>query len=257
MKSFKKIGSALLALLFGTTTLTGCRISVNTMYHYDEADSYTMGGAEITEEIRELDISWVSGSVTVSYHDGDHVVIKEETKHTLDEGNSLYYRVRNGKLEIEYAKSGIFKNFDFSKELTVFLPKNETALRELSFETVSASVKAEDIRALECEVQSVSGEVDMTLMEKVNEVSIETVSGDVMLSAHEGLRALDAESVSGDIKISLHGDAAFTLEFDSVSGDIGGDFSFKKEGKRYLVGGGGAEYEISTVSGDAMFYMLK
>ncbi len=256
MKTIKKIGSAILALVFGTTTLTGCDITVKSMYQYEDAASYTMGGTEITETISELDIDWVSGSVTVSYHDGDHIVVKENASKELDAERSLYYRVRGDVLEIEYAKSGIWTNFDFSKDLTVLLPQN-AHLCDLSFEAVSADIAVENIYASECSVENVSGNMDLRLSGMVSDVSIDTVSGDIDLMAHDGLRELDVNSVSGNVEVFLHSDASFSVEFNSVSGDIGGDFAFKKNGKRYTVGNGGAEYEIETVSGDVTFLMLK
>ncbi len=256
MKVIKKLGSAIMALVFGTTALTSCDIAVSSMYHYEDASSYTMGGTELTETIREVDIDWVSGSVTVSYHDGDHVVISETSSGKLDEDSSLYYRVTGDTLEIEYAKSGVFTNFNFSKDLTVLLPRDEQ-LRELSFETVSADIAVEDVYVSECEVECVSGQVELNLLGTLEEVSIDTVSGNVSLMAHDGLRGLDVNSVSGNVEVFLHSDASFAVEFDSVSGDLDSDFAFKKTGKRYVVGNGTSEYEIKTVSGDATFFMLK
>ena len=41
-------------------------------------EGYTVGEASVSGEVRELDVSWLSGSVTVELTDGDAVTLREE-----------------------------------------------------------------------------------------------------------------------------------------------------------------------------------
>ncbi len=274
----KKVLAGILTLAM-ILMLMGCNASVDlnfgsTTYVYDDASSYTMGGASLTDDIRELDITWVSGKVTVQYHDGDKILISETASVELSENNSLYYRVVGKTLKIQYAKSGVWTNIDFNKELTVSLPKTAEGenekLYELSFDTVSADVDIRGVYTETCEFENVSGNIRGTLMGNVSSVDVETVSGNVSLNVGN-LASFDIESVSGNVTMmggdirsgkfdSVSGDFSldipvnhgYTLEFESVSGDVdlyGATVS--KEGDLYTVGDGTRRYEIETVSGNA------
>ena len=274
------IGILTLALLL---MLVGCHYSLNvgtgSTYVYDDASFYTMGGASLMEDIRELDITWVSGKVTVKYHDGEDILISETAGVELSENNSLYYRVVGKTLKIQYAKSGVWTNMDFAKELTVSLPRGEEGSETayaLSFDTVSADVDIHEIYPQTCEAENVSGNIRGTLLGDVSSVDVETVSGNVNLSVGE-LASFDIESVSGNVTMmggniregkfdSVSGDFllelppnnGYTLEFESVSGDVDlfGDI-VSKEGDRYTVGDGTRHYEIETVSGNAKISIYK
>ena len=274
------IGILTLALLL---MLVGCHYSLNvgtgSTYVYDDASFYTMGGASLMEDIRELDITWVSGKVTVKYHDGEDILISETASVELSENNSLYYRVVGKTLKIQYAKSGVWTNMDFAKELTVSLPRGEKGSETayaLSFDTVSADVDIHEIYTQTCEAENVSGNIRGTLLGDVSSVDVETVSGNVNLSVGE-LASFDIESVSGNVTMmggniregkfdSVSGDFllelppnnGYTLEFESVSGDVDlfGDI-VSKEGDRYTVGDGTRHYEIETVSGNAKISIYK
>ncbi len=247
-------------LLLSIFMLAGCNGS-GVGYHYDEASSYKMGGTQISDPIREIDVNWISGSVSVKYHDGAKIVIEEASSKELDKNTSLYYRVKGDTLDIQFAKSGKLSDANFSKNLTILLPKTmqnaEEALRSLSVETVSASIFADGIYTRECDAETVSGKIDLNLAGTIDEVSIETVSGNAVLGAHDGLRDLDINSVSGNVQVGLHDSAVFGVEFESVSGKLGGDFLFIKTNGVFVTGKGGPEYEANTVSGDLTFLKLK
>ncbi len=273
----KKVLAGIVALAT-ILMLVSCHASANvgfgsTTYVYDDASSYTMGGASLTDDIRELDITWVSGKVTVQYHDGDGILISETASAELSENNSLYYRVVDKTLKIQYAKSGVWTNIDFNKELTVSLPKTAEGesekLYELSFDTVSADVDIRGVYTETCEFENVSGNIRGTLMGNVSSVDVETVSGNVSLNVGN-LASFDIESVSGNVTMmggdirsgkfdSVSGDFSldipvnhgYTLEFESVSGDVDlYGVTVSKEGDRYTVGDGTRRFEIETVSGN-------
>ena len=255
------IGILTLALLL---MLVGCHYSLNvgtgSTYVYDDASFYTMGGASLMEDIRELDITWVSGKVTVKYHDGEDILISETASVELSENNSLYYRVVGKTLKIQYAKSGVWTNMDFAKELTVSLPRGEEGSETayaLSFDTVSADVDIHEIYTQTCEAENVSGNIRGTLLGDVSSVDVESVSGNVTMMGGN-IREGKFDSVSGDFLLELPPNNGYTLEFESVSGDVDlfGDI-VSKEGDRYTVGDGTRHYEIETVSGNAKISIYK
>ena len=75
MKNIKKIMITLVLTAAVVISLSGCtmRVSVN----YDNADKYTPGDREITETIRNLDIDYSEGNVSVVSGNSDIVFVKE------------------------------------------------------------------------------------------------------------------------------------------------------------------------------------
>lgn len=275
----KKILPIFLVGILLMHTLAGCNYSVDvgfvSTYHYENADDYVMGGASLSDAISEIEINWVSGSVTVQYHDGDTVLVSETCSRELEEQSSLYYRVVGDTLMIQYAKSGVWTNIDFQKDLTVSLPKpsdeDGAVITEydLSIETVSADVEILGIQTQKCELENVSGEISASLLGEMTSLQIENISGNVSIHVDcldrfdvesvsgnvsltgEDIRSGDIETVSGNVSLHIPPNHGYAVDFDSVSGDIhfhGVEVS--KVGDRYTVGDGSRRYDVETVSGD-------
>ena len=58
---------------------------------YDNADSYSIGSGSTSDNIRNLEIDWVSGNVEISYGKGDEIVFEETSKDEItDEPEKVY-----------------------------------------------------------------------------------------------------------------------------------------------------------------------
>lgn len=53
-------------------------LSLHWIDDHGSDEGYTVGEASVSGEVRELDVSWLSGSVTVELTDGDAVTLREE-----------------------------------------------------------------------------------------------------------------------------------------------------------------------------------
>jgi len=259
-------------------------------YFYDDFDEYTMGGGTVDGAVSALSINWISGSVTVDYHDGDGVILRESTSDETDEKSSMYYRLKDGALTVQFAASGKHEMKVLNilrKDLTVLLPR-DTVCTDLSLNLVSAegrcTVEAERIdcntvsggvtlKGTDCDalsVQSVSGKVKAVLSGKLRTAKLDTVSGDLSLTAL-ALGDLKANTVSGDLSLTvqsepggmevnstsgdfdlfLPSEADLTVKIDSVSGDLESDLPLiKQKDEVYLLGEGGGECRFHSVSGD-------
>ncbi|MBQ9748352.1 MAG: DUF4097 family beta strand repeat protein [Clostridia bacterium] len=263
----KKILSLLVSLGLGALSMTGCA-NTGISYQYEDAARYTRGGASLAQTIEEIEIDWISGAVTVDYHDEATVIFSETSADELTEDTSLYYRVHGKTLEIRYMRSGATTESTLKKELTVFIPRG-TGLRALSLNSVSAELTVGALSLTHFEAESVSGTIDASL-DEVSEISVQTVSGNaevsfaradtlkaesvsgnILAKAYtEAPRRVDAETVSGSVTLRIPEKTGFTLEYETVSGNLYCDFPFEKKGKLYLVGGGARAYDAETVSGN-------
>ena len=299
----RKLRKILVALGISCMLLGGCNMSEDgvsiidnlSVYSYDNAEKYTMGGTTLTDTVEKIDINWIGGDVKVNYHSKDSVVFSEKCAQTLNEDNTLYYWLENETLHIMYGKSGKWDPSGLKKELTVWLPE-ESILSELNVDVTSANVVIDGIVADEADFDSISGDIELkqakfsdsvevdttsggltaVLVGKLHEMDIDTISGGMEVSA-ESIEAFDADSTSGDIKLTvssvpdsvdvdtISGDAEmilpkeaeFTVELDSMSGTFESGFATRMNEKKYIVGDGSNRYKFDTTSGDVKIKMAE
>ena len=60
-------------------------------YVYPNADKYTAGGARIDQRVEDIDINWVDGMVTIEYHNGNEIILKETEKEVLSAAAILLF----------------------------------------------------------------------------------------------------------------------------------------------------------------------
>mgnify|MGYP004656755519 FL=1 len=227
-----------------------------------------------SEEIRKLDISWLSGGVSVqAVGQTSQITVQEDATTALTEEEKLVCAVDGGTLRIRFMSDARRDSFEGEKFLTVSLPwelvKN-AHFEEIDIETTSAyayvsadaqkielSTLSGDARVMcancpEVEIETVSGNVgvvdgtwarvDISTLSGAIELAgdaesaeIETTSGKVDIAG--ALGALDFESVSGDLTLSS--ERALRLDAETTSGAV----------RLYLPELNGFDLDFSTTSG--------
>ena len=236
-------------------------------YKYDHANRYTVGGTELADKVTDLDISWLAGNVSISYHSGNEIRVSETANRAMKANEEMRWWLDGSKLYVKYAESGFRSADNLNKQLTVLLPDG-LKLNVTEINTVSAAVQAADLAAETINLNTVSGSavISVSTAEKIDidtvsgnaqveaasadQININTVSGNAFISVMK-LNALDAGSVSGNVRISMPENAGFTADVDSVSGDISGTYPMQMNAKnRYIGGDGSCRISVNTVSGD-------
>lgn len=295
----KKIRIMTVMMVMSCLLLTGCMSRGGgglglSSYHYDDAGKYSMGGETLSmasAAVSRLEIDWISGEVEIIYHPEETIIFSETANQELDENMTMRYWVDGNTLRIKFAKAGDWKFNNIQKSLTVYLPEKLT-LNELEIDTTSAGVIAQGIRAMNVEIDTVSGGIDISeavvsdsfsadttsgqvavmFAEPLSELEIGTVSGGVQVSVSKltefdidstsGAINLSAESapksgeistVSGSVELILPETAEFRAGISTVSGQIESEIPLNKDGKYYICGSGACRYEIDTTSGNISF----
>ena len=200
---------------------------------YADAELYTSGDAEITGEIRNLDISWTAGKVTVVYGQSGKASVAEEAKRALSDGEKLQWRLDGNTLRVQFAKPGIRWNMP-EKELTVTLPRGavleraeihttsgEIEIPEMAADVLILDSTSGDIRAAaevkNAEINATSGDQEIRLAGEAEIVRLNSTSGNIAAAVEKAL-VFEAASTSGGIRI----EAAECREAkaNSTSGDI-------------------------------------
>jgi len=241
--------------------------------------------------VNTLIVDWTAGSVVLETYEGDQILFSETARGNLDDDERLQYRVENGRLEIRYCESKrwfFWSDWNFpTKELTVRIPSSwvegdmqintvsascstthlavpsfivntvsgdvyltDCAVDTLSVNTVSGECRVENSVCDTMKFNSTSGKLDFE--GELYDLSTNTVSGDVKLESRLCPATLEADSTSGRVTLLLPADSGFTLEYDSISGDVSNEFNAQIQGGKYIVGSGEADFNVDTTSGDVI-----
>ncbi|MBN2381951.1 DUF4097 family beta strand repeat protein [bacterium] len=152
--------------------------------------------------------------------------------------------------------------------------------------TIDSSVISGDVSIMDgkgnAEISSISGDVLITNL--IGSIAVSSVSGDIILKNISQSEKIKTEAVSGTIqyegdahpngyysfdchsgtiKLILKPDANFEIQGETFSGSIQSDFELgtddQKIGKEFKarIGTGGAQFEVSTFSGDISLSTIK
>lgn len=240
-------------LLIALCLLLSC-CSVNA-YHYSDSRRYTAGAAEVSGRIENIDVSWIDGSVTIAYHSGNDVCLRETSDRRLDRDDELHWWLDGDTLYIKYAESGFRLGVNLNKNLTVLLPEG-MKLDTLKINGVSADVEADEIVAETVDVNTVSGDVQMDVV-RVQNMTVNTVSGNTTLRFDREAEALDVNTVSGNVELVLPENADVTVKVNTVSGNVAGELPVARDGKDYTFGNGRYDIGVGTVSGNVRVDVAK
>lgn len=289
----KKTFSIMLILAVCTGLLSGCRVSVHlpvglSSFYYDNAERYTIGGADISDMVERVEIQWLSGSVRVAAHKENMVRFSEEANLCLTNDNSVHFWLDGTTLRIQFCGSGELDLNGLEKDLTVLLPE-ELLLKELKINGLSAEMEVDSIKAEELNLNTMSGNVEVTgctitesadfdttsgsvtaevlgalrelcastvsgkasvTAQRVSTVDMDSTSGALLLSVEEAPDSIDISTGSGTVTLILPKDTGMTLRFGTVSGKLSSQLPGKTDGKDSVFGDGTCACSVETTSGD-------
>ena len=193
--------------------------------------------------IRNLDIHWVAGEVSVSYWDGDTIVLQEDSRRDLTARTRLAYEVEQDTLKVEFLQGWNWFGLTRldGKDLQVLVPQAMAgSLEKLELDVVSAQVDLQDLTVRKLEVDTVSGSVSGTGL-TAGKASFDSVTGGIQVSFLDCPNALYAESVSGRLEFTLPRDSAFTLKAKSAVGGLTTDIPETPQADSHV--------DLDTISG--------
>lgn len=216
-------------------------------------------------DVKNLEIDWTSGSVTIHRAEVDTISFAETPG--LDENQKMIWKLQGNTLVINNSRYRVVIGISKSKDLIITVPMDWNC-GELEIDTVSAHITVDSLTAQDVAVSAVDGKCDFTGTCAIDDLNIETVNGDVLYKGtlkkleYEGVNAdfrgtftaapskLNLNSVDGDIEVRLPDDTGFTAVLDTVSGNFTSRFPTTNSGNRYVYGDGSCVIEIDSVSGD-------
>lgn len=192
-------------------------------FHYDSS-AYLSGEVYYLDEIENVDIHWISGSINFAYRDDDvyQIDIKEELKGVESLKDVLDIRlVRSAiidkTLKIYFCASGeTYFPQNFYKNLTVTLPK-DLSLNHIFTHSIDSEDNFSSLVCSSYDLYSVSGNINVNNI-NADEINIESVSASINANDVSLNNKLNVNSVSGEIDINKV--KATELNIESVSSSL-------------------------------------
>lgn len=221
--------------------------------------------------IRDIEIQWVAGTITVQAGDVDQVTYQETE--VSDSTYKMIAREYSDDLKIIFCDENIGfsfsmfgRNIDIIKDLTITVPR-DMILEGLEIDAASAEVIIRDLTIREVSLDTASGKCQLDGC-GIGELDIDTASGDIHFNGSldmldfdaasaefEGIltntpRSIKVDSLSGDIDITLPSNAGFSVSTDAMNSDFSSDFETTIRNGDYVCGDGSCKIEYSGMSGD-------
>lgn len=202
----------MLAGLF-CTVLCGCG---SVSLFYENADRYSVGNAEITDPVENIELDWIAGAVRIEYHGEDSILLTETASDTLTKETTLHWYLDGTTLRIKFAGSGRLYLRNLHKDLTLTLPEGFSA-GSIDISLASATLDAPELQAERVEVSTASGNVSL-VASATEKIDISSASGRIELTQRGTCRKVDIESASGNITVTS--DTVNDLDIHSASGKV-------------------------------------
>lgn len=223
-------------------------------------------GSVPASEIKNIQIDWAAGSITIVPGDVDSIAFSENKG--LDEDHQMVWSQQGNTLVIRYNKTQVFFGFrvDAPKDLLITVPRDWSCY-ELEIDAASAQVNVNDLTIRTVDFDGASGVCEFVNC-NVDHMDVDTASGDIRFSGtlteldcdaasascvlhlnNTPLR-IDADMASGDLRLTLPEDCGFTVKLDALNGDFTSDFTTVTQNGKYICGDGSCVINVSAMSGD-------
>ncbi len=240
-----------------------------------QGEYQTSEGTVPAGEIRDLQIEWVAGSITVQAAQTDTISFTEN--YYGAEPKPMIWKQSGDKLIIQYCEPyisiGFFQTTVYTKDLVITVPE-DWICDALSIDSVSAKIQVSGLNSSSIDLDNVSGDCIFEACSTVD-FDLETVSGEVdfqgvmenldcdSVSANCEIRlqnepkSIDMDGVSCDLILYLPHNCGFTVSLDSASGDFESDFPFSMKNGNYIHADGSCKIHMDSASGDIRIQKIK
>lgn len=209
--------SILLLLLVAAAVfaLSGC--SVARSVTYANAERYSIGEAEITGKIENMEIDWISGNVQIISYSGSTFLLSEKAESRLPDELRVHWWLEGTTLHVKFAapKAKLTGIDTGHKELTLTVPES-LSLQDVAIRSTSAEIDADGLTAETLTVSTASGDIGIGCT--ANAINLSSTSGTIQLTQKGKADEISINTTSGKITAAL--DQADKVELTSISGKI-------------------------------------
>ena len=196
--------------------------------------AYVTGGDSVSAaEVKEIEIDWASGSVTILAADTDQITFTESGN--FDDDNAMAYDLKNGTLHLQYNKPSIYIGFTSipSKDLVITVPR-DWVCQELELDGAALDIEINDLTIGTLDMDGASNSVSINGAVEVLEC--DGASCEITLICTDRPRKIDLDGASCSLELTLPKDCGFLVQMDGLSCDFYSDLDYTGSNGDYLYG---------------------
>lgn len=270
---FSILTLVLLGLLIGGIMVNSVMLNTDWLSYLHpeysgDFEKLTGTGSIPAEEIENLHIEWMAGSITVIPADVDSIRFYENEG--LAEKEQLAWSKQGDTLAIRFTEAQFHFGITVEKpkNLMIQVPKSWTC-QELKIEAASAAVqitgmtidtldldsasgacKMDDCHVRMLDMDTASGEIHFT--GTLQKLECDAASANCILRLANTPNRIDADMVSGDLRLILPDDCGFKVNLDTVSGSFTSEFPTNTSNGSHIYGDQRCTINVCAVSGDVI-----
>lgn len=245
--SLPVLAAMLVMLLFSSCVHIDMPDEANVTFDNDkDLSSYTLGGASISQAVKDVSIDWIEGDVTIEYYDGDQVLISEIADRPLDSLTTLCYRVTpQGDLSVAYSKCRKLEKEQFeglNKKLLIRLPQG-TRLGDVEIDGMNVSASIASITCEDFSLDGMNAVLTLTDM-RCHSVSSDGINATIRATFGQLPDEVSADGMNAHVSLAVPADAGLSIEMDGLAQSLNSDLPvYHKDGKT-IIGDGRCDVSL-------------
>lgn len=228
-----------------------------------EGGTTASSGTVQSDQIKNIEIEWISGTITLQPGDGD--VIRFSETSGVPEKYTMIYSTSGDTLMIQYCSSLKISSAGLpEKDLVITVPA-DWLCSELSIDAADADIKIYDQQLTKLELNSADGrlfgkncsiaqldidaaDIDISFSGQVNRFECDAASAYIDMAVTNHPSRFDLDMADGVLNLTLPSDCGFQIRTDCMSKSFSSEFDVRLLDDAYIFGDGHCVIDISAMS---------
>lgn len=209
-------------------------------------------------EIRNLDIDWASGAITLEFGDTQELVLTESGTVPMS------VKLDGNKLNVKFPQDSLGLSLNNGKDLHILVPQDwecqkftldcasaslqvlNGTIQEVEIHSASGTSSFQDCALKSLDIDTASGNVafDGTL----NEFECNAASANVSLHIHNCPTNVEMKTTSGDLTLYLPTDCGFLANHQTISGEFHSELFVTTRANQSIRGDGACKIDFEGLS---------
>ncbi len=234
-------------------------------WNRDEGEYVSGSGSVNAADVRNLDIAWASGTVTIVPGDTDEIQFTEEGH--ADKGQPMSYSLMGGTLSICYGESrNVYFGFTSvaKKDLTITVPRDwdcgklsidaastDLDIRNLTIGTLDLDGASMDCSFTDCNVQDLDvdgASCNIHFTGTLYSLKCDGASASLTAVCSNAPDSIDFDGASAALDLTLPQDCGFRVELDGMSCEFKSDFATTTSDGCHTYGDGHCQINVDGMS---------
>lgn len=197
-------------------------------------------------DIKNLDIDWACGAVTINVADTDQITFRETTPE-----NSKYkmtYDVSGSTLALSYSERisiGFGNNSMPRKDLEITVPR-DWVCKQIELDGASLNISIQHLSVEKIDLDGAANNLEF--IGSVETVDIDGASNNILLNCESHPTLIDIDGASCELDLILPMGCGFAVEMEGLSCDFNSDLIYATKNGQHIYGTGRTNVNVDGIS---------